>query len=557
LLLRNVSCGLLFAVAFANLSAETGSFQTLALRVNPEETNKARTAPFVQQFRVTVPGPRPVLPKLTVTFLRWFPLGPYSRWTERRVPVPLFEPFAMNGLEGRFVGAIRNDAGSWANVYWEQKNATFNTSPSYPTQGFEPSVFVDPLPMAGKYEGELTLAQDPEKVTVGLPVLAKDMVIFPIMVMILGTLLAYRVKRYIGVLRSTWSLRELEAELGAAFRKSQQEFLAASHGQPFASYSIAADLVTQRRGVLGRIKKLERGWTTTLDTSNTDYVTVVKVLQSLQATIAAWPHLAEGLSALSGTVHHAIQSIGEDNGVHPDPQSPHPKAVSDAMVLLQGKPITTSEVPDLATRVSAAAVLLEQWLAAWADTRKLDDAVGNMDSLRRLTESQKAEVKVLQQKIVELRVNLWATASVSDLSNLVGFNGLINNARVRVARLEEELQNVEAAEGMRPLSAAWQAERAQTPDKSWLIKTTALRLEPDDERRAAQLQTVIQRSDLAATILAAIIGLLTGLNAFYFGRPFGTLQDDIALFLWAAGTKAVLDLVLGVVDKFAGPVGAR
>ena len=51
--------------------------------------------------------------------------------------------------------------------------------------------------------------------------------------------------------------------------------------------------------------------------------------------------------------------------------------------------------------------------------------------------------------------------------------------------------------------------------------------------------------------IAVLIAILTGLNSYYFSQPFGTLKDYVGLFLWAAGTKATLDILGAVLDKLA------
>ena len=50
-------------------------------------------------------------------------------------------------------------------------------------------------------------------------------------------------------------------------------------------------------------------------------------------------------------------------------------------------------------------------------------------------------------------------------------------------------------------------------------------------------------------LFAVTIALLTGLNSYYFSQPFGTLKDYVGLFLWAAGTKAALDILGMVLDR--------
>ena len=76
-----------------------------------------------------------------------------------------------------------------------------------------------------------------------------------------------------------------------------------------------------------------------------------------------------------------------------------------------------------------------------------------------------------------------------------------------------------------------------------------------DARRVQLLRGRIARSDFAVTSLAFVIALITGLNTYYFGKSFGNLADYATLFLWAAGTKATLDIVVAVTSALGHRIG--
>ena len=76
-------------------------------------------------------------------------------------------------------------------------------------------------------------------------------------------------------------------------------------------------------------------------------------------------------------------------------------------------------------------------------------------------------------------------------------------------------------------------------------------LPASDDRRAQLLHQAIDLGNTASTFFAFVIALLTGLSLKYFGQPFGTIQDYVGLFLWAAGTKATLDIITAVVGRFS------
>jgi hypothetical protein len=74
--------------------------------------------------------------------------------------------------------------------------------------------------------------------------------------------------------------------------------------------------------------------------------------------------------------------------------------------------------------------------------------------------------------------------------------------------------------------------------------------EDNDPRRVRILQQKLGLFDALVAGLAVVIAALTGLNNLYLGnKSFGAVSDYAALFLWAAGTKATLDIVTMVIDK--------
>ena len=70
-----------------------------------------------------------------------------------------------------------------------------------------------------------------------------------------------------------------------------------------------------------------------------------------------------------------------------------------------------------------------------------------------------------------------------------------------------------------------------------------------NSERAKILRDRIQRDYIWSFLFVLFIATLTGLQNFYIGQPFGTLKDYIGLFLWAAGTKAAMDILGMVLDR--------
>lgn len=513
-----------------------------------------KTAPFTQEVRVTVDGPQPLVPKVTVTMWRLFPLGDDSPWCGQDVSIPLRDPHAAEALHGALVGALRNDAGGWTRVRWKEtvQSASNPNIQASPTQAV-PLLFVDPPPAAGKYEGDLTLSRDPEKASLTLTVIAKDNVVPPILVIVVGTYLAFVVKRYLGVKRITWSLREKEAELGDAYRKSATQFRDISRGQSFATYSISADVEAKRQEILDHLTAIEKSWATSIASDNTDYTAACSLLQSLQSGIAAWPSLAEGLAALSSAFQLATNEI-DGSLMEPTTTDPgSPTFFEQVNDLLQGRAIPVVNLPQLSANVAAATALTVNWTKAVTNAVTITGKVRETKLPPKATDEQKTDFEALRDLTAALWVHLWGIRSSADLDNILGPGGDFDSVNTHFAQMKIELPSIRPRKLTTP-SMAGSGELAEVPLPSWFSNISEALSTPDDSERATSFRAAIFRYDLASTLFAGAIGLLTGLNLFYLGKPFGTFQDYVALLLWAAGTKAALDVVVAVLDKLVSPL---
>jgi hypothetical protein len=529
-----------------------GNYAGLLIFEDPP--TKTGTAPFVQQVRVAIAGPQPLLQKSAVTFWRLVPLGTASPWWNLDVSVPLADSAAAETPRGTLVGAVRNDAGNWLKVRWTEADNSSNR-PSMPFQSGsrDAQLFVDPPPSAGKYEGDLTLSRDPEKIPLNLTVIAKDIVLFPILTLLLGTYLAFKVKRYLGVKRLTWSLREKEAALGETYLQSQRTFANLSRGQPFASYSISADVTALRKSLLGHLTAIEKSWSISIGSDNDDYSAAQGILQILQAGISAWPSLAEGLVALSRAM---VQARAEIDGSIMEPPSDDPGSpefFEQAEALLLGKAITLSQLPQISTDVAAQTALASDWARTVREAAGLTAEVKENQPASTASDAEKAQFTTLRTQTATLWVHLWEIKNSADLNAIVEIGGDMDIVRTHLAQMQIEFPSVRIMRMSNATNFSALLSAIESQRQGWVRGLDDLLLSANDSARAKQLRVALLRNDIASTMFAGGIGLLTGLNIFYFGKPFGTFQDYVTLFLWAAGTKAGLDILMAVLDKFAPP----
>lgn len=502
--------------------------------------SSGKTRPSQQQLKVTVTSLPPILPKMTTYIWRLAPFGESSPWDSLVVKIPLKHPYESSDACNVQPEALRSDSG-------DSITANYGCTPG----GSDHELAIDPPSAAGKYEGDITLGQYPEKTTLDLTVVAKDIVLWPIFVIVVGTYLAFRVKRYLGVVRIAWGLREQEAELALAYRASSERFTKIAEGQPFSGLSLQTDVDRQLKEMRDYATQLEQQKPTTVSPTDPAYLKALADIQSLQVGFAAWPELAKTLLSLTEAVE-AVQDQIDQSDLRPDPAD-NPQFVQAAERLMTQGPVTTAKIPAINDQASSLRDLLEDWSNAFKRALALRDTFSQILQNRSATDDQKTLSKTLDQEFEVLPTQLWAVANAADLAQLAGFNGTLNTIAGQLAQMQPAAPRFQTLTAFTDAITLAPSSSSILSQYAWALpaKTAALRLDADPARRVAQVRSAIWRSDSATTVFAGLIGLLTGLNTFYIGKPWGSLGDYLTLFLWAAGTKAALDILLGVVDKFA------
>ena len=156
-----------------------------------------------------------------------------------------------------------------------------------------------------------------------------------------------------------------------------------------------------------------------------------------------------------------------------------------------------------------------------------------------LSESQKGKVAQISDQLIALWKHLFDVQDQAKLDSIVS-SGL-DTTEIDLRELEVDLQvhppqlkvlirkneDVASAEEQVPL----------------LIPAV-----PETIRRAEQIRASIQRDDIWSFAFAAAIAAITGLSTSYFGQSFGTAKDYVQLFIWAVGTKVVMDFLGSALD---------
>lgn len=155
----------------------------------------------------------------------------------------------------------------------------------------------------------------------------------------------------------------------------------------------------------------------------------------------------------------------------------------------------------------------------------------------------------MRDQLVAVWKHLWGAQAVADLAAIS--SGDLDSAEISLARIRSAIEK-------RPLERVLSLTRAHLLPLDQLTSNSAFaplsdldHLPANDDRRLDLLTVAIGYGDRGSAVLAFVVALLTGLSTYYFGKPFGTMQDYVGLFLWGAGTKATLDIITSVLDKFS------
>ena len=500
--------------------------------------------PLTKQITIKVTSPQPAVSKFTIVAWR---LVPFTRLWCAQARVPLKDSDFLPGSTDYpvSVGFVQKDTGGIASVLWDQtESPSARTSP-------RARLSIPDLPYAGKYEGEILFNKEENKTgALSLSVIAKDIAIWPILVVAVGIYIAFLTKRYLSVLRACWTLRKQEASLGDLFRGAQQRFVDATRGTPSAAYSIAADVEQQRNAILALLGAVERNqWTTDL-TGNAEYSKAVSSLQTLQTEIVSWSQLGTELNSLAQKLSDLSTVIDHKVVIPATLTSCEPAILAQAGNLLLGHVVQGTAIDPLRKAVAGATAFTQAWIGVNDRATGITAEFVRLRGSDGLSDAQETILDTVHDQLVSAWTHLWDAQSSGDLGSISATGGDLDSAEVSLMRIE-------SAREQRPMSSSATLDllQLQAPQKIAAKSSAAIfditQLPANDDRRYDLLAKAITLGDRGTAVLAFLIALLTGLNSYYLSKPFGTLQDYSTLFLWAVGTKASLDILTSVLDKLS------
>lgn len=233
-----------------------------------------------------------------------------------------------------------------------------------------------------------------------------------------------------------------------------------------------------------------------------------------------------------------------------DPDKVLPRATTEpalsslVQALLLGSQLYIADIAAKLQDIHDKMVILESWRES---NREAKAATSSLRDVRnqKLTADQTSLANQAEQHLVTSWLHLWGNNNGA-LNSVSSAGGDRDTARAEIAQIMAELERAPHLYGV---TAFFRVPSSMM--ESVVVPAAVNALPASDTRRAQLLHQSINLGDTAATFFAFVIALLTGLSLKYFGQPFGTIEDYAGLFLWAAGTKATLDIITSVVGKFS------
>jgi len=463
--------------------------------------------------------------------------NPFSDPWSETVTIPLAIPAPLNlvsGAKPRRIGFLHRDPQEIATVDW----ASTQTDKGDQTAAIK----INGLSRAGKYEGDISLQGFQDKgASTALVVVTKDVLFWPIATIVLGILLAWAAKWYLGMQRVIWTLEKQSSEL--------PQFLNVGGQPPPAAggYSVQRDLARRRANIDQAIKAM---WTlrTTSLTANPTYKDVVDQLTTMKSQLIEFSTLAKEHTGLETELATA-ENLQMPEAMILDETMERPSAlITLSHALTQGREIRVDGIVGTTNRMIAASNALRVYAATLRELQTTSTQF--LAAMRRNNPQDQNDLKEVETHLALAWHRLWRATTADDIAAISASGSDLESADIGMATViaRHPKPKTFGAESSKNLTYA----ERRGNILFHLATGTSLLTEPGvnpDQRRIRSLATALRLGDLASIVLALAIALVTGLNSFYLGKAFGTPQDYAALFLWAAGTKVGLDLVTAVTDR--------
>ncbi|MBC7911585.1 MAG: hypothetical protein H7Y30_13845 [Pyrinomonadaceae bacterium] len=237
-----------------------------------------------------------------------------------------------------------------------------------------------------------------------------------------------------------------------------------------------------------------------------------------------------------------------------------PALLADYEGLLLGAPLTLEQFEAKREKLGSALVAIPIWFEL-NDKILIDrELIREINSSENLTGEQQTLFGQAQDQLATAWDKLWRATGIDELEELKASTSSLESAHQTLIQLLGRLKGAGTpAESLASImNGRIAGVSAGDSDSYRAMKEMLLKAPADDAARQEFYAAARNRWDLALALIAFAIALLTGLNTYYFDKPFGSLQDYVGLFLWGAGTKVAVDTMSAALQwLFSGGLAQR
>ncbi|MGC9523736.1 MAG: hypothetical protein ACP5HG_17930 [Anaerolineae bacterium] len=427
--------------------------------------------------------------------------------------------------------------------------------------------------LTGAYGGRIDLPAADAAATesVDLTVTVKDIIIWPLLSLALGVMLARYVQRRVTVHRDVQELLSRLDNVSDQFDRLRKSI---------RGYSVAEDFQARRQALEEALLQWDRahyGWPNPEE--QTRFQTeIVAPLEGLEAQMDVWAGFQEKLERLRTVLEleatPAIEQAARPNDIDLDA----PRFYTAAYDLLEGAPIALSQVPEHAARIEGATALAASWGELDQLASLVRQAVGDLNAVEaHLGDGEREMLDRARHDLNSAVRDLWEARDLRELQQR-HTQVELESAQELTRRLMDPFvyyagsETATEAEAPAPQAGGEQDAAPESHAAAGINFRSMARIYTHiadhrlprlDYDRLAPSEAAINRTTVSAISHAArpllfgeravatgavTIAVLAGL-ARYASTNFGSLADYLALFTWALAAKAGLEVANYTVSR--------
>ena len=439
--------------------------------------------------------------------------------------------------------------------------------------------FLD-LKKIGKYSGTLTLFEDKDKKEgeVSLTLNYSTNILWPILLISLGILLAVWSGAYSNSKRKVLLLRKNIYELPGLFEKNHKKYLEnigkenkKTAFEEYKQYTFKAEIIKtigapdKPESLTARVIKLQKNNRFSLADENEEYKAINAGIKKVQDHIEAWPSLGTNLAKLDAELvkfrEHLVKLdtslyFGKNNE---NPLPARPKVLADLETPLKEKAeLDFDTLTQLTTKTEKARALIKTWKETENLLREDYEYINKIEEdkeWKKFSDEDREKFGEIAEGYGAAAYSLWYGEKIEDLNKILD--------TLQIQSLMPYLKNLMIQHPLsgKPLKdqELWAPERRTSTElidfinSMFYLGPEEKEEEPSYALEVSRINTRMWVFDILLIFLAFVFALTAGLESEIIGKNFGTVWDVIKLLTLGLASKLTLD----TLDKAHGGVEAE